>query len=64
MKRPDGVYCLPVETRLPWDPSRKFNVRELDQNCEYQVTPQFIIGISVEMLNCFTSFAVFHGSLD
>lgn len=30
----DSVYCLPVQTSLPWDPSRKLPVRELVQNCE------------------------------
>jgi adenosine deaminase len=69
-ERPDSVYCLPVETNLPWDPSRKFNVRELVQNCE---SPKDYHNLCTcrgyrslkEMLNCFEIFLpLIRGNLD
>jgi adenosine deaminase len=31
---PDSVYCLPLQTNLPWDPANKLAVRDLVQSCK------------------------------
>jgi hypothetical protein len=36
-QHPEILSCLPVETKVPWDPSTKLEVRSMVQKCE---TPQ------------------------
>jgi adenosine deaminase len=69
-EHPDSVYCLPVQTNLPWDSSRKLPVRELVQNCESSKAYHKLCTCRgyrslKEMLNCFEIFLpLIRGNLD
>jgi len=61
-ENPDTLYCLPVQTHLPWDASKTLKVRELVQNCgeskkEFHklCTCRGYRSLK-EMLNCFEIF--------
>jgi adenosine deaminase len=69
-EHPESVYCLPVQTNLPWDPSRKLRVRELVQNCELPKDYHKLCTCRgyrslKEMLTCFEIFLpLIRGNLD
>jgi adenosine deaminase len=60
-EHPDSIYCLPVETSLPWEPGRKLAVRAAVQNCETSQEYHRLCSCRGyrslhQMLNCFEIF--------
>jgi adenosine deaminase len=60
-ENPESIYCLPVETDLPWEPGRKLPVRSMVKKCEtareyHKLCTCRGYRSLKEMLNCFEMF--------